>query len=96
MIYLISYDVSTVTALGRARLRRVAKACENYGVRVQNSVFECAMDYAVYLNLKNQLTSLIDLEEDSLRIYPLGKHGREKIVHIGKDRGFDVESPLIL
>lgn len=96
MLYLISYDVSTMTAPGRCRLRRVAKACENYGVRVQNSVFECAMDYTVYLQLREKLTKLIHPEEDSLRIYPLGKNGREKIVHIGKERGFDVEGPLVL
>lgn len=96
MLYLISYDVSTQTAHGRARLRRVAKACENYGVRVQNSVFECAMDYSVYVQLRGKLTKLINPEEDSLRIYPLGKNGREKIVHIGKERGFDVEGPLVL
>lgn len=96
MLYLISYDVSTMTASGRGRLRRVAKACENYGVRVQNSVFECAMDYIVYIQLREKLSKIINPEEDSLRIYPLGKNGREKIVHIGKERGFDVEGPLVL
>lgn len=96
MLYLISYDVSTMTASGRGRLRRVAKACENYGVRVQNSVFECAMDNIVYIQLRENLSKIINPEEDSLRIYPLGKNGREKIVHIGKERGFDVESPLVL
>ncbi len=96
MLYLISYDVSTETQAGRRRLRRVAKVCEDYGVRVQNSVFECVLDYAVFVRVKNELSGIIDPEQDSLRFYPLGKKGREKVVHLGVERGIDVESPLIL
>lgn len=95
-LYLISYDVSTISSAGRKRLRRVARLCENYGVRVQNSVFECVMDYATFLRLKHQLENAIDLETDSLRFYPMGKGRREKIIHIGQQRAFDVESPLII
>ncbi len=96
MLYLVSYDVSTTTRAGRARLRRVAKACEDYGVRVQNSVFECVLEYEGFLQLRHRLTELIDVKTDSLRFYPMGKHGREKVVHIGVERAFDVEAPLIL
>ncbi len=96
MLYLVSYDVSTATPSGRARLRRVAKACENYGVRVQNSVFECVLEYDTYLRLRQRLAELIDEKTDSLRFYPMGKHGREKVVHLGVEKAFDVEAPLIL
>lgn len=95
-LYLISYDVSTSSPAGRRRLRQVARLCEDYGVRVQNSVFECVMDYAAFLNLQNKLASIIDLKTDSLRIYPFGKNKRDKILHMGVQRAFDVESPLII
>ncbi len=96
MLYLISYDVSTESPAGRRRLRRVAKLCEDYGTRVQNSVFECVLEYADFIRLKQQLSDIIEAEEDSLRFYPLGKHGRDKVIHVGVVRGIDVESPLIL
>lgn len=95
MLYLISYDVSTTTPAGKRRLRHVAKACEDYGVRVQNSVFECVLDYPAFLNLKAKLCQLINPETDSLRFYPLGKHGRDKVVHVGATTAPDVEAPLI-
>ena len=95
MLYLISYDVSTATPAGRKRLRQVAKVCEDYGVRVQNSVFECVMDYSTFLKLKSKLCLLIDTEHDSLRFYPLGKKGRDKVVHVGVSSAPDVEAPLI-
>lgn len=95
MLYLISYDVSTSTPSGKKRLRHVAKICEDYGVRVQNSVFECVMDYTSFLNLKTKLCQIIDTEHDSLRFYPIGKHGRDKVIHVGISSAPDVESPLI-
>lgn len=96
MLYIVSYDVSTTSAAGKRRLRRVAKLCENYGVRVQNSVFECVIPYEGLLVLKTALEQVIDTEQDSLRIYPLGKNGREKIIHIGQEKAFDVEAPIII
>lgn len=96
MLYLISYDVSTMTPEGRKRLRYVAKECKNYGIRVQNSVFECELSYEVYVLLKQRLIGMINPEEDSLRIYPLGKNGRDKVVHIGAKSTIDVTAPLIL
>ncbi len=96
MLYLVSYDVSTSTPAGRTRLRRVAKACEDFGVRVQNSVFECVLEYKGFLLLKSRLTKLIDQREDSLRFYPMGRRGRERVVHIGVEKAFDVEEPLII
>lgn len=96
MLYLISYDVSTMTPDGRKRLRHVAKECKNYGIRVQNSVFECELSYELYLLLKQKLIGIIDPEEDSLRIYPLGKNGRDKVIHIGAKSAIDVTAPLVL
>lgn len=66
MMTLVSYDVSTVDAAGRKRLRKVAKECVNYGQRVQNSVFEVDVDYGTFLKLKDRLMKIIDEEQDSL------------------------------
>ena len=67
MLMLITYDVNTETREGRARLRRIAKACLNYGQRVQNSVFECVLDWGQFLTLKSKLEKIIDKNVDSLR-----------------------------
>lgn len=96
MLYIISYDVSTSTPQGKKRLRQVAKVCENHGIRVQNSVFECEMPYDMFLSLKLQLFDLIDPSVDSLRFYPLGKNGRQHVVHLGAKIALDVKAPLIL
>ncbi len=93
---MITYDVNTQTAEGRARLRKVAKQCVNYGQRVQNSVFECVMDAAKSREVKEKLSKIIDQETDSLRFYYLGNHYKNKVEHIGAKEGYDVEAPLIL
>lgn len=95
MLYIISYDVATTTPAGQKRLRRIARLCENYGVRVQNSVFECVLDYAAFISLKSQMSSIIEQSTDSLRIYPMGKNARDKIIHIGAKSAIDVQAPLI-
>lgn len=96
MLVLITYDVNTETAAGKARLRRVAKQCVNYGRRVQNSVFECILDNAQCIMLKSILTDIIDSEVDSLRFYYLGNKYQTKIEHVGVDRGTAVDQILIL
>lgn len=97
MLMLITYDVSVVTSEGRRRLRNIAKVCLDYGVRVQNSVFECEVDPAQFVQLKNELLELYDPDEDSLRFYSLGKHGRQRVEHYGiKDIDDPLRSPLIL
>ena len=96
MLVLITYDVNTETAGGRKRLRKVAKQCENYGRRVQNSVFECIVDQAQSVMLKAMLEDIIDEEVDSLRFYYLGNKYETKVDHIGVDRGNAVDQPLIL
>ena len=92
---LITYDVNTETEAGKKRLRKVAKRCENYGQRVQNSVFECLIDAAQLTQLKDQLTQLIDPETDSLRFYNLGNKWRQRVEHIGAKPSIDLEGPLI-
>ncbi|MGI9228636.1 MAG: CRISPR-associated endonuclease Cas2 [Gammaproteobacteria bacterium] len=97
MLVLVTYDVSVVTAEGRRRLRRIAKACQDYGMRVQNSVFECEVDPGQFAMLKNELTEIYDPEEDSLRFYFLGKKGRQRVEHHGAKPVVDaVRDPLIL
>lgn len=95
MFVLITYDVNTQDAAGRKRLRRVAKQCVNYGVRVQNSVFECIADPAKILELKNKLTKEIEPGKDSLRFYYLGSQSKTKVEHIGAKETLNVEKPLI-
>ena len=96
MLILITYDVNTETAAGRARLRKVAKQCVNYGRRVQNSVFECILDNAQCIMLKSILTDIIDAEVDSLRFYYLGNKYQTKIEHVGVDRGTAADQVLIM
>lgn len=96
MLVLITYDVNTETAAGRARLRKVAKQCVNYGRRVQNSVFECIVDNAQCVMLKSILSDIIDKQVDSLRFYYLGNKYKTKVESIGIERGTAVDDVLIL
>ena len=96
MMVLVTYDVNTETKEGRARLRRVAKECENFGQRVQNSVFECQVDPAQWANLRFRLLDIIDPDKDSLRFYFLGKNWRPRIEHQGAKEGYDPDGPLIV
>ena len=96
MLVLITYDVNTETASGKRRLRKVAKQCENYGRRVQNSVFECILDQAQSIMLKQSLVDIIDENVDSLRFYYLGNKYQTKVEHVGVERGIAVDQPLIL
>lgn len=95
MLILVTYDVNTQDKEGRKRLRRVAKQCTNYGVRVQNSVFECVVDAAQLAILKKLLCDEIDAKKDSLRIYNLGNSARTKVEHIGAKTAIDVDGELI-
>ncbi len=95
MFVLVSYDVSTKDAEGEKRLRRVAKACKDYGQRVQYSVFECIVDPAQWTFLKQRLIDEINQEKDSLRFYYLGSNWRRRVEHIGAKEGIDQEGPLI-
>ena len=96
MLILVTYDVSTESSAGRNRLTRVAKKCLSYGQRVQNSVFECNIDWSQYLKLQNELKVIINIEEDSLRFYNLGNNYAEKVIHVGTKPSIDLEGDLIV
>ena len=96
MFVLITYDVNITSPYGAKRLRNVAKACMDYGKRVQNSVFECILTEAQYVLLKNKLNNIIDTEQDSIRFYMLGKNWKNKVETIGKDIGIDFTGDLIV
>jgi CRISPR-associated protein Cas2 len=96
MMVLVAYDVSTASAEGRRRLRQVAKACVDFGQRVQNSVFECLVDPAQWTQLRQTLVELIDAEEDSLRFYFLGRNWQKRVDHVGAKTTYDPEGPLIV
>lgn len=95
MLILITYDVSTISGAGKKRLRKVSKTCQNYGQRVQNSVFECVVDATQFTTLKIELSKIIDDDKDSLRFYQLGNNYKTKVEHIGVKESIDIEGPLI-
>jgi CRISPR-associated protein Cas2 len=96
MLILVTYDVNVVQREGRRRLRRIAKTCLDYGVRVQNSVFECEVDSAQLVVLKSKLKDIFNPEQDSLRFYFLGRKGHQKVEHLGaKSVPDSLRDPLI-
>lgn len=97
MIFLlVTYDVETMTPEGRRRLRHVAKTCMQYGKRVQNSVFECLIDYADYPKLKHSLIQIIDENKDSLRFYNLGAKYNLKTDHYGKKPNLHITDEILM
>jgi CRISPR-associated protein Cas2 len=96
MLVVISYDVQTTDAAGRRRLRRIAKTCQDYGQRVQFSVFECDVTPARWVELKARLLSIMDAKCDSLRFYNLGADGQRRIEHTGIRQPLDLDAPLML
>jgi CRISPR-associated protein Cas2 len=96
MFVLVSYDVATTTAAGRKRLRRVARACLDYGQRVQNSVFECIIDPEQWTELKLRLQDEFEPKEDSLRFYFLGSNWQNRVEHLGAKPSVDLQGPLIV
>lgn len=96
MLVVITYDVSTMSSEGQRRLRQISKICQNYGQRVQHSVFECIVDATEYAVLKRKLVDAMDQEEDSLRFYQLGNHYKTKVEHVGIKKSLDMEGLLIL
>jgi CRISPR-associated protein Cas2 len=96
VLVVITYDVSTTDATGRKRLRKVSKLCQDYGIRVQNSVFECVVDSTQLKQLKLKLLETMNDNKDSIRIYRLGDNYKSKVEHFGVKEAFDLEGPLIL
>ena len=95
MLIVVSYDVSTATQEGRRRLRRVAKICEDYGQRVQNSVFECLVDAERLVVMRNRLLAEVDPGEDSLRFYHLGNRWHRRVEHVCGPEPVDFGGPLV-
>ncbi len=96
MFVLVTYDVKTSDPGGVKRLRRVAKVCRNHGQRVQYSVFECIVDPAQWIVLRQKLIGEIDKGSDSLRFYFLGSNWKHRVEHIGAKESIDQEGPLII
>jgi CRISPR-associated protein Cas2 len=96
MMVLVSYDVATSDPGGARRLRKVAKICTNHGQRVQFSVFECLVDPAQWVKMRQQLVGVIDESRDSLRFYFLGAEWRRRVEHVGAKESIDQEGPLIV
>ncbi len=93
---LITYDVSVLSKGGEKRLRRIARICENYGQRVQYSVFECEVNPAQWASMRAQLVEAINPKVDSLRVYFLGREWRRRIEHVGAKPSEDPDSLLIV
>lgn len=96
MLIIVTYDVSTETAAGRKRLRRVAKACERVGQRVQKSVFECEVDTMRYEALERELLAEIKLDEDNLRFYRITEPTGMRVKQYGTFRSIDFNGPLVV
>jgi CRISPR-associated protein Cas2 len=95
MMVLITYDVNTETEAGKTRLRKIARECQNYGQRVQNSVFECLIDPTQLKQLQIKLDRIMDKEKDSVRYYNLGNEWRNRVTHVGAKPALDLEGPLM-
>ncbi len=96
MLILITYDVSTIERTGRRRLRRVARACSDYGTRVQKSVFECQVGQGEWVVLRARLLDEYSPDADSLRFYFLDETAAQKREHHGCARPVDLSEPLVL
>ncbi|WP_101772266.1 CRISPR-associated endonuclease Cas2 [Peptostreptococcus faecalis] len=96
MMVLITYDVNTEDSGGRARLRKVSKLCVNYGQRVQNSVFECSLEPAQFIEVKEKLRKIINMDKDSLRFYLLGKNWQNRVELLGKNETYDPDKDVLL
>ena len=96
MLVLVTYDVNVTEDGGKRRLRRVAKVCQNFGQRVQNSVFEIEVEPAQFVSLKSQLEAIIKPEFDSLRYYMLGSNWQRRVEHVGAKPSVDLGGTLII
>ncbi len=96
MLVLVTYDVATSDEGGSRRLRRVARACADYGVRVQKSVFECQIGAKEWVQLKTRLLQEGKFDKDSIRFYFLDSSAAEKTEHHGVAQPVDFSEPLIL
>ena len=96
MMILVTYDISVSDSGGTKRLRQISKACLDYGIRVQNSVFECNIDPAQWVKLKANLLKIYDKAQDSLRFYMLGSNWRPKVEHHGVKPAVDAFCDMLI
>jgi CRISPR-associated protein Cas2 len=96
VLVVISYDVDTTDSNGRRRLRRIARACQDHGQRVQFSVFECEVTPAAWVALRQRLLGELEPRKDSLRFYFLGADGKRRIEHVGTKVPLDLDGPMLL
>ena len=96
MYVLITYDVDTISETGQKRLRQVAKACKDYGQRVQNSVFECEVTEAQFTLLKNRIEGIIDDKLDSIRFYFLRRNDQRRVSSLGKVTSYGIDEAIII
>lgn len=96
MYILVTYDVDTTGKEGARRLRCVAKACVDYGQRVQNSVFECEVTDAQFCLLKERIKNIIDISLDSIRFYILSKNESRRVEVIGVETAYKVNDAIII
>jgi CRISPR-associated protein Cas2 len=96
MLVLVSYDVAVTSPGGARRLRRIARACQDYGQRVQFSVFELDVASDQWVLIRARLIAEMDQAQDSLRFYFLGDSGRRRVEHIGDKPALDFDQPLIV
>lgn len=96
MMVIITYDVKVTSEGGLKRLRHISKQCLNYGQRVQNSVFECSIDYATFISLKKKLLDIMEEDQDSIRFYLLGNKWEGKVEHYGVKSGYNPEGFLFI
>lgn len=96
MYILITYDVDTISTTGQKRLRQVAKACQDYGQRVQNSVFECEVTEAQFVSLKDRISGIMNMELDSIRFYFLSSKSHGRVMMLGKKTSYDVNDAIII
>lgn len=96
MNILVTYDVATDSPEGRRRLRKVAQACQDFGQRVQKSVFECSVNDMQHEEIVRRLVEIIKQDEDSLRVYRLIEPRDKHVEVYGVDTSVDFDEPLIL
>lgn len=96
MYVLITYDVDTISETGQKRLRQVAKACKDYGQRVQNSVFECEVTEAQFTLLKSRIEGIIDDKLDSIRFYFLRRNDQRRVFSLGKVTSYGIDEAIII
>lgn len=93
MDVLVAYDVATEDKEDQRRLRSVAKVCEGYGIRVQDSVFECRLSDVGLASLIIELEEVIDHNRDSIYIYRMTGTIRDSRMALGRRRPHELGTP---